>query len=94
LPAISHIATFNPTGARRRILEDLACPACGHCDPAVAYSRVIENKIRLFCDCCGSFITILLSEEQARVLHHWSATLPDAGDPRSQTPRTRGPAAP
>lgn len=70
LPDVSHIATFSPTDGLPRILEDLACPACGGQDPADARHRVTDNKIRVFCDCCGTFVTIVLSDAQARALHH------------------------
>lgn len=69
MPNILHTAQFSPTDTARRILEDLACPACGRQDPADAYSLITNNKIRVFCDGCGAFITIALNDEQARAIH-------------------------
>jgi hypothetical protein len=62
------VATFSSTDPLTLILEDLACPACGHQDSADAYKRVAENKVRVFCDNCGAFVTILLSDEQAAAI--------------------------
>jgi len=68
VPDISHTAKFSPADTLPRILEDLACPACGHQDRRDAPRSITGNKMRIFCDCCGAFITITLSDEQARAL--------------------------
>jgi len=66
---ISHTATFGAADMLPRILEDLACPACGYRDPDDAYNWITDNKLRIFCDCCGAFVTIWLSDEQANAIH-------------------------
>jgi hypothetical protein len=58
-------ASFGPSDSRDRILEDLACPTCGHREPASTLPSITEDRIRMFCDCCGTFTTIVLSDEQA-----------------------------
>jgi hypothetical protein len=70
---ISHTAQFDPTDAPARILAELACPACGYQDRH-AHHVITDNKIRIFCDCCGAFITIALSAEQADAILRSSAT--------------------
>lgn len=70
---ISHTAKFSPADTYSRILEDLACPSCGHQDPGVARSPITHNKIRVFCDSCGAFITISINDEQASAIHRSSA---------------------
>ena len=84
---ISRTAKFNPADTLPRILEELACPVCGHHDPGDAHLWITDNKVRIFCDCCGSFITTFMSDEQARAVHRWSHTLPTISDRTSQTPR-------
>jgi hypothetical protein len=68
------------------MLQDLACPACGHADPGEAHTWMSDNKIRIFCEGCGAFVTISVSDEQARALHRWSATL-SAIDDTTSPPR-------
>jgi hypothetical protein len=74
LPDISHTANFRPTDTLPTILEDLACPACGYQDPGEAHHRITHNMIHIFCDCCGAFTTILLSDEQARAIQRLDPT--------------------
>ena len=81
MTGICHTAKFSATDALPRILEDLVCPACGHQDPGDAHSSITDNRIRIFCDCCGAFVTILLSDKQALVLRRHSATLCRFGEP-------------
>lgn len=68
MPNIVHAAKFSRTDTQPRILEDLACPACGRQEPADASTRITDNKIRIFCEGCGAFITVLLNDEQANAL--------------------------
>ena len=70
---VSHTATFSPTDPAARMLEDLKCPVCGHHDPGDAHRWIADNKVRIFCDCCGSFITVSMNDEQARAIHQFSA---------------------
>ena len=63
---ILRTATFRPNDPLQRILEDLACPVCGFQSPDVAVSRPGGNRIRVFCDCCGTFVTIQLTDAQRR----------------------------
>ena len=62
------IATFRPEDSMARMLEDLACPACGHREQVGAFPSITGDRIRVFCDCCGTFATIVLSEEQAAAI--------------------------
>lgn len=62
---VIRIATFAPGDSREQILEELACPACGHREPAEAFPAISGDRVRFFCDCCGTFTTIILSAEQA-----------------------------
>ena len=87
---VSHTATFSPTDPLSRMLEDLDCPVCGHHDPGGAHRWITDNKVRIFCDCCGSFITISMSDEQARAIHQWTATVPAIDDRGSQPSRQTG----
>jgi hypothetical protein len=75
VPHISRSAKFSPADTLPRILEDLACPACGHQDPGNARNWIGDNEMPIFCEGCGAFITVLLTEEQAQAIHRWSATL-------------------
>ncbi len=83
---VSHTATFSPTDPLARMLQDLDCPICGHHDPGDAHRWITDNKVRIFCDCCGAFITISMTDEQARAIHQWSASLPTIGDRLSRRP--------
>jgi hypothetical protein len=65
---VIRIATFRPEDSIARMLEDLACPACGHREQAAAFPAISGDRIRIFCDCCGAFATIVLSEEQAAAM--------------------------
>jgi transcription elongation factor Elf1 len=72
LPHISRTAKFGPGDTAARILADLACPVCGHQDLGNAHHRVASNKLRIFCEGCGAFITVTMSDEQASTIHSWS----------------------
>jgi transcription elongation factor Elf1 len=75
LSQIFHTATFSPDDSPERIREELACPACGHADPGDTHLRVTDNSLRIFCTACGSFITVMLSDEQAQAIRRSSVTL-------------------
>ncbi len=68
---LMHTAEFDVAGTPDRMLADLACPACGYRDPGEAYRVRPGNRVRFFCDCCGAFVTIQLSDAQARVVRDW-----------------------
>lgn len=74
-----HTATFAAADALDRMLEDIACPACGYRDPADTYRLTPGNRVRFFCDGCGAFVTIVLSEAQADAVRHWSSTVAARG---------------
>jgi hypothetical protein len=65
---ILRVAQFSASDSLDRILEDLACPACGHRNPTELRRQIVENKLRVFCDGCGAFITIVLTDEQIEVM--------------------------
>jgi transcription elongation factor Elf1 len=89
MPRIARTATFSPDDTFDRILEDLACPACGHEDPGNAQKWLDENKLRIFCEGCGAFITISVSDEQARAIHRWSTTMPAITEDSPQPARPK-----
>jgi predicted RNA-binding Zn-ribbon protein involved in translation (DUF1610 family) len=62
---LTHIARFAAADGLDRMVEDIACPACGYLDPDYTYRLTPENKVRFFCDGCGAFVTIVLSDAQA-----------------------------
>lgn len=72
---IWHTATFGPDASPARIREELVCPACGHEDPGDAHLRITENSLRIFCGACGAFVTIVMSDEQARAIRRSSSIL-------------------
>ena len=72
LPDTTHTAHFSPTDAPARILADLACPACGYQDPEAIRHEIEDRKLRVFCDCCGAFVTILLTDEQTLTIQGMS----------------------
>lgn len=74
MTAISHTANFSTADALPRILADLACPACGYPYPPDEQRPMTDNRLRIFCDGCGAFITISLSDEQAQTLYQRSST--------------------
>lgn len=86
MPEISRTAQFSPSDPLPHILEDLACPACGHQQPGARYRSVVDKKMRIFCDRCGAFITISLSDEQARVLRELGSDPVDSRKPTSHSP--------
>jgi hypothetical protein len=70
---ISRHARFRASDPPALILEDLACPVCGFRDPGEPHLRITDNTIRIFCDGCGAFITILLDDEQGRAIKRCGA---------------------
>ena len=76
MPQISYTATFNPDDSLDRILDDLACPICRHKDPGATHRWISENQMRIFCEGCGAFVTVLVSREQATAIHRWSQSIP------------------
>ncbi len=68
MPSVKHAATFGPADPLPRILQDLACPACGYQDPDLAGHPVTGRTLRVFCDSCGTFVTFSLTDEQAEAL--------------------------
>ncbi len=75
MPKVTHVAKFHPDDAPARILAELTCPACGHVDPIDRCDRIVYNTVRIYCDCCGTFTTVLLSDAQADALRRCSATV-------------------
>lgn len=73
MTVITRNAQFGPADAADRILDDISCPACGYRDPAETYRLTLGNKVRFFCDGCGAFVTILLTDAQAAVIRTWSS---------------------
>jgi hypothetical protein len=73
-------ATFSPTDPLARILADLACPIGGYQDPGNGHNRITDHKMRILCTCCGSFITILVTDEQAQAMYRRSAQAAGASD--------------
>jgi hypothetical protein len=71
MTVITRTAAFGPTDTAERILAEIACPACGYRDPADTYRVTPANRVRFFCDGCGGFVTILLSDAQAEVVRRW-----------------------
>ena len=71
MAVITRSASFGPTDTDERILAEIACPACGYRDPADTYRVTPGNRVRFFCDGCGAFVTILLSDAQAEVVRRW-----------------------
>jgi hypothetical protein len=71
--AVTHTAQFGPGDAVARILDDIACPACGYHDPSETYRVTPGNRVRYFCDGCGAFVTIVLSDAQAGAVQDWSS---------------------
>lgn len=82
-----HTATFDADAGPDRIREEFVCPACGHADPGEAHLRISDNTMRIFCSACGAFITISLSDEQARAVRRCSATLSAIDVPSAQMRR-------
>jgi len=76
LAQISYTAKFAPDAPLELILEDLACPGCGHTDPGAAHHWISESQMRIFCDGCGAFVTVFVSREQASAIHRWSQSMP------------------
>ena len=76
MPQISYTATFKPDDSLELILEDLACPVCRHKDPAAVHHWISENQMRIFCEGCGAFVTVLVSREQATAIHRFSQSMP------------------
>jgi transcription elongation factor Elf1 len=68
MASISHTATFRPDDPPARMHEDLRCPRCGHHELADAHTQITDGRVRIFCDCCGTVITISVTEAQAASL--------------------------
>ena len=68
MTVITRAAAFGPADKAERILAEVACPACGYRDPSDAYRVRPGNRVRFFCDGCGAFVTILLSDTQAEIV--------------------------
>jgi transcription elongation factor Elf1 len=82
VPHIARSAKFSPDDTLDRILDDLACPACGHQDPGSAHKWLDDNQLRIFCEGCGAFVTVSVTDEQARAIHRRSTSMPAiANDP-------------
>jgi len=76
VPQVSYTATFDANDSLDRILEDLSCPACGHKDPAAAHHWISMNRMRIFCEGCGAFVTVFVTREQATAIHRFSQSMP------------------
>lgn len=72
MTVITRTPTFGPGDSAERILAEIACPACGYRDPAETYRVSPGNRVRFFCDGCGAFVTILLSDAQAEIVRGWT----------------------
>ena len=72
MTVITRNAAFGPADAAERFLAELACPACGYRDPDDTYRMTPGQRIRFFCDGCGAFVTIVLSDAQAEAVRHWT----------------------
>jgi hypothetical protein len=70
MTVITHVASFGRTDTAERMLAEIACPACGYRDPDDTYRPTPGNRVRFFCDGCGAFVTIVLSDAQAEALRH------------------------
>lgn len=68
MTVITRAAAFGPADTAERIVAELACPACGYRDPSDTYRVRPGNRVRFFCDGCGAFVTILLSDAQAEIV--------------------------
>ena len=72
---ITRSATFGADDAPGSIVDDLACPACGRWEPREVNKCLAGNQMRLFCEGCGAFITIRLTDEQAEAIRRHSTLL-------------------
>ena len=70
---ITDTAQFAPADAAFRILQDIACPGCGYLEQADSFRLSPGNRVRFFCDCCGAFVTIVMSDGQADAVRRWSS---------------------
>lgn len=71
MTVITRAAAFGATDTDKRILAEIACPACGPRDPSDAYRVRPGNRVRFFCDGCGAFVTIMLSDAQAEIVRRY-----------------------
>ncbi len=71
MTVITRTATFGPADTAERILAEIACPACGYRDQSDMYRISPANRVRFFCDSCGAFVTIVLSDAQAEIVRDW-----------------------
>jgi hypothetical protein len=65
---ISYTAEFSPEAPPAEIFDELTCHACGQRQPGQLPQRIADNQLRIFCDRCGAFTTILLSDAQVRAI--------------------------
>ena len=72
MTVITRNAVFGPGDAAEQILAELTCPACGYRDPDDACRPTPGNRVRFFCDGCGAFVTIVLSDTQAETVRRWA----------------------
>lgn len=79
---VSGSATFGPSDDLTRILADLTCPLCGYAHPERAHLRITDNRTRFFCENCAAFVTIALTDEQARAFSRAVANRPDSARDR------------
>jgi hypothetical protein len=71
MTVITRVAAFAPTDPAERILDEIACPSCGYRDASETARVRPGNRVRFFCDGCGAFVTILLSDAQADIVRGW-----------------------
>jgi hypothetical protein len=71
---LTHTVILRPGGSVAEMLEELICPACGHSDPGNALPSISGDRARMFCDCCGTFVTIVFTGAQREPHGHASAT--------------------
>ena len=65
---ISHTAEFSPEAPPAEILGELTCQACREPQSGQLPQRITDNQLRIFCEHCGAFTTILLSDAQVRAV--------------------------
>jgi len=68
MPTLTRTPSFTAGDDRSHIAAELACPSCGHVDAVPDYRPTRDNRLHVFCEGCGAFITFSLSPEQARAL--------------------------
>jgi hypothetical protein len=48
MTVITRTACFEPTDPTARIVDEIACPACGYRDPSVEHRVTPANRVRFF----------------------------------------------